>query len=281
MSRSPSETRSYKRGRSRSRSFTPERGASRSSRRGSGRWPRDRSYSRSLTPESPKRSSKIVVEKLTKNVTEEHLYDIFGTFGEIHSIDLPLNQTFMTNRGTAYILYHDAADAEAAVSNMHEAQIDGAVLKVSIVLPKRMFSRSPPPSRRPGPDDRSISPRRHAPTHEHMTHASPPPRRRSPRRPANGHWRTLHLHDVLEPVHTLDLTRAPHQGDGAHREGVQGIVDAGVQVTVATAQGQAATPIKAAAPAGIDWRGRTTDGDESRFDSIRFDSRAFHQNPML
>ncbi|KAE8552874.1 hypothetical protein EYB25_004253 [Talaromyces marneffei] len=255
MSRSPSETRSYKRGRSRSRSFTPERGASRSSRRGSGRWPRDRSYSRSLTPESPKRSSKIVVEKLTKNVTEEHLYDIFGTFGEIHSIDLPLNQTFMTNRGTAYILYHDAADAEAAVSNMHEAQIDGAVLKVSIVLPKRMFSRSPPPSRRPGPDDRSISPRRHAPTHEHMTHASPPPRRRSPRRPANG--------------------------DGAHREGVQGIVDAGVQVTVATAQGQAATPIKAAAPAGIDWRGRTTDGDESRFDSIRFDSRAFHQNPML
>lgn len=51
----------------------------------------------------------------------------------------------MTNRGTAYILYHDPADAEAAISHMHEAQLDGAVLNVSIVLPKRAFSRSPPP----------------------------------------------------------------------------------------------------------------------------------------
>lgn len=52
----------------------------------------------------------------------------------------------MTNRGTAYILYHDPADAEAAVSHMHEAQLDGAVLNVSIVLPRRAFSRSPPPA---------------------------------------------------------------------------------------------------------------------------------------
>lgn len=148
-------------------------------------------------------------------MTEDHLYDIFETFGEIQSIDLPLNKTcmgyfvlyttetlltfpvsVMTNRGTAYILYHDAADAEAAVSNMHEAQIDGAVLKVSIVLPKRMFSRSPPPARRPGPDDRSVSPRRHLPGHEYPSRASPPPRRRSTRHPVNG---GLDRHDIYRP----------------------------------------------------------------------------------
>ncbi|KAL9001743.1 MAG: hypothetical protein Q9188_005293 [Gyalolechia gomerana] len=32
----------------------------------------------------------------------------------------------MTNRGTAYILYSDVADAEAAIAHMHEAQLDGA-----------------------------------------------------------------------------------------------------------------------------------------------------------
>ncbi|GAD94868.1 hypothetical protein ANI_1_6124 [Paecilomyces variotii No. 5] len=70
----------------------------------------------------------IVVEKLTKNVTEDHLREIFGTFGEIQSLELPMNKAFMTNRGTAYILYYEVADAEAAISHMHEAQLDGAVL---------------------------------------------------------------------------------------------------------------------------------------------------------
>lgn len=51
----------------------------------------------------------------------------------------------MTNRGTAYILYYDPADAEAAIAHMHEAQLDGATLNVSIVLPRRNFSHSPPP----------------------------------------------------------------------------------------------------------------------------------------
>ncbi|GES60542.1 RNA-binding-domain-containing protein [Aspergillus terreus] len=74
-----------------------------------------------------------------------HLREIFGRFGDIESLDLPMNKAFMTNRGTAYILYYDPADAEAAIAHMHEAQLDGAVLNVSIVLPRRAFSRSPPP----------------------------------------------------------------------------------------------------------------------------------------
>ncbi|EQL30977.1 hypothetical protein BDFG_06610 [Blastomyces dermatitidis ATCC 26199] len=90
---------------------------------------------------------RIVVEKLTKNVNENHLREIFGVYGEIQSLELPMNPHFMTNRGTAYILYHEVADAEAAISHMHEAQLDGAVLNVSIVLPRRTFSRSPPPAR--------------------------------------------------------------------------------------------------------------------------------------
>src|ERR1700761_6943840 len=70
-----------------------------------------------------------------------------------------------TNRGTAYILYEAVSSAEAAIAHMHEAQLDGAVINVSIVLPRRKFSpapptarrganfdpRNPPPSFRPGP----------------------------------------------------------------------------------------------------------------------------------
>ncbi|KAJ4421055.1 hypothetical protein N0V82_003959 [Gnomoniopsis sp. IMI 355080] len=129
---------SRSRSRSRSRSYTREDSRVRSLSRGRGR-------SRS---ESPLRSTKIVVERLTKNVTEDHLREIFGQYGEIDDMDVPLSRQYGTNRGAAYILYVNEVDAESAIAHMHEAQLDGAVISVSIVLPRRKFSNSPPTATR-------------------------------------------------------------------------------------------------------------------------------------
>ncbi|ETS78400.1 hypothetical protein PFICI_10462 [Pestalotiopsis fici W106-1] len=124
--------RSESRSRSRTRTRSPSR--DRDSRARSG---------------SPLRgSTKIVVEKLTKNINEEHLREIFGQYGSIRDLDLPMNRQFNTNRGTAYILYVNEADAEEAIAHMHEAQLDGAIINVSIVLPRRKFSQSPPTASR-------------------------------------------------------------------------------------------------------------------------------------
>ncbi|KAK0726874.1 hypothetical protein B0T26DRAFT_610552, partial [Lasiosphaeria miniovina] len=71
----------------------------------------------------------VVVERLTKNVKEDHLREIFGQYGEIEDLDLPM---IGTNRGTAYILFVHEAGAEAAIASMHEAQLDGAAINVSI-----------------------------------------------------------------------------------------------------------------------------------------------------
>ncbi|PTD03694.1 hypothetical protein FCULG_00002241 [Fusarium culmorum] len=90
----------------------------------------------------------IVVERLSKNINESHLQEIFGQFGRIKDLDLPMNRTFATNRGTAYILYDYEEDAEAAISHMHEAQVDGSAVNVSIVLPRRKLSPAPPTARR-------------------------------------------------------------------------------------------------------------------------------------
>ena len=66
-----------------------------------------------------------------------------------------------TNRGTAYILYDHEADAESAIAHMHEAQLDGAVINVSIVLPRRKLSPPPPLARRGA----GIDPRQPMPGH--------------------------------------------------------------------------------------------------------------------
>ena len=100
------KSRSYSGSPSRSPSHTPgardrrngdrngeDRSRSPSRASGDGRRYRERSYSRSASRESAApQSSKIVVEKLTKNVTEAHLREIFGSYGQIESIDLPLNR---------------------------------------------------------------------------------------------------------------------------------------------------------------------------------------------
>ena len=113
-SRSPSRRRHYD-SRSPSRSPTPPtrrnsryRSESRSWSRGRGRdisrEPSDEPLARS-TKVGPARilipsayigltcRAQIVVERLSKNINEEHLYEIFGEFGPIKDLDLPINRT--------------------------------------------------------------------------------------------------------------------------------------------------------------------------------------------
>lgn len=124
VSRSPSYARSISRGRSVTRSplSSKDRSPSRSTRRSfspndrrsyrsdsrsrsprrspNGAPPRARYRNRSLsrsrsTSRSPvvPRSSKVVVEKLTRNVNEGHLREIFGVYGAIEDLDMPMNRT--------------------------------------------------------------------------------------------------------------------------------------------------------------------------------------------
>ncbi|TVY41984.1 Serine/arginine-rich splicing factor [Lachnellula occidentalis] len=142
----------------------------------------------------------VVIEKLTKNVNEEHLREIFGAYGQIRDLDMPMNRQFATNRGTAYILYTSEADAEAAIAHMHESQIDGAVINVSIVLPRRKFSPSPPLARRGA----NIDPR--GPPSASFR-GPPAPRRRSPP-PSYG--RSDRNFDTYRP-RTLSRSRSPRR----------------------------------------------------------------------
>ncbi|CUS07790.1 unnamed protein product [Tuber aestivum] len=72
----------------------------------------------------------IVIEKLTKNVTEAHIAEIFSSYGEIKMLDMPLNHQYNTNRGVCYVIYHSSSSAHAAIAHMHEGQLDGAVVNL-------------------------------------------------------------------------------------------------------------------------------------------------------
>ncbi|KAI9634457.1 uncharacterized protein MKK02DRAFT_37988 [Dioszegia hungarica] len=74
----------------------------------------------------------IVVSGLTKNVHKGHLEEIFGEYGKITGLDLPLFKVSGLNRGKAAIEFEKSADAEMAVKHMEGGQLDGAALTVQI-----------------------------------------------------------------------------------------------------------------------------------------------------
>ncbi|PFH50536.1 hypothetical protein AMATHDRAFT_144827, partial [Amanita thiersii Skay4041] len=74
----------------------------------------------------------VIVTNLTRNVVEAHLRTIFGFYGHIIKIDLPLFGKSGQNRGKAALEFSDSNSAFKAASHMDGGQLDGAVLKVEL-----------------------------------------------------------------------------------------------------------------------------------------------------
>lgn len=147
---------------------------------------RERERRRRSRSESPRRrrrsptpkSSKVCIARLTKNVTKDHVQEIFSVYGDIKTVELPNDRTNPhLCRGDAYVEYERPEEAEKAIEYMDKGQVDGHEITVSMVLLPRArppLRRSPP--RRPGGWGRRASPGRFR--------RSPVRRRsRSPRRP--------------------------------------------------------------------------------------------------
>ncbi|KAF9818351.1 hypothetical protein IEO21_02866 [Rhodonia placenta] len=86
----------------------------------------------------------IQVSNLTRNVVDAHLRTVFGFYGHIVKIDLPIFGKSGQNRGKASLEFADSASAHKAISHMNGGQLDGAVLKVELSeFPGRPSTTSP------------------------------------------------------------------------------------------------------------------------------------------
>ncbi|ETW83849.1 hypothetical protein HETIRDRAFT_243176, partial [Heterobasidion irregulare TC 32-1] len=74
----------------------------------------------------------VVVNHLTRNVVEAHLRTIFGFYGKITKVDLPVYGKSGQNRGKAALEFEESAAAHKAASHMNGGQLDGAVLNVEL-----------------------------------------------------------------------------------------------------------------------------------------------------
>lgn len=98
------------------------------------------------------------VEGLTRSVTGAHLQDIFSTYGDVTRAMVEKDKRTGLSKGYGYVEFAKREFAEAAQLYLNGAQIDGQVIKASIILINRK-RRSPSPRR-----DRSSDRRRRSPS---------------------------------------------------------------------------------------------------------------------
>merc|ERR1711973_681280 len=142
---------------------------------------RSRSPARKRSPTPPPAEpTRINVSKLTRNITRDHLTEIFGTYGKIVTVDLPGGSGMsFTFRHSATIEFESHEDAAKAVKYMDGGQLDGQEVMVTAVKPSRgdrMRKRSRSPRRGGGAGGRRRSPGRRS--RSPVRKRSPPARRR-------------------------------------------------------------------------------------------------------
>ena len=69
---------------------------------------------------SPPVQKKVCVAKLTRNVTKDHVMEIFGNFGNVIYCDLPMDkQKSWINTSLAYVEYEKLEEADECVKKMN------------------------------------------------------------------------------------------------------------------------------------------------------------------
>merc|ERR1712136_42527 len=104
---------------------------------------------RKRTPSPPPRPTKIHVGKLTRNVNEEHIKEIFSVYGTIKSCDMPKDNIHRhLYKGFCYLEFETADEADKAMKHMDGGQIDGQEISCAPILApiakkSRVAGRSP------------------------------------------------------------------------------------------------------------------------------------------
>lgn len=74
-------------------------------------------------------TSRLHVGHLTRNVQQEHIHEIFSTYGTVKHVELAMDKAVNLPRGFAYVEFSKRSEAEEAQRLMDGGQLDGNQLR--------------------------------------------------------------------------------------------------------------------------------------------------------
>eukprot|EP00397_Hematodinium_sp_SG-2012_P051605 GEMP01060550.1.p1 GENE.GEMP01060550.1~~GEMP01060550.1.p1 ORF type:complete len:186 (+),score=45.10 GEMP01060550.1:72-629(+) len=101
-------------------------------RRSRSRGKKDRHHSRRREKEKEViKSTLLYISNLSRNVNDDHLKNIFGSYGKIQNAAISVDKTVGLPKGYAYVEFEHLKDADKAAECMHQGQIDGSTISVT------------------------------------------------------------------------------------------------------------------------------------------------------
>ena len=82
-------------------------------------------------------AKKLYVGNLSYSTTHNTLSELFGTIGEVASVNLITDRMTGRSRGFAFVEMAENAAALAAISQLNGKELDGRTIKVAEARPKR------------------------------------------------------------------------------------------------------------------------------------------------
>lgn len=86
--------------------------------------------------------AKLVVKNLSYDTTEQTIRDRFAAFGNVTEVFLPTDRYSGRSRGFGFVTLSNKAEADAAIANVDQTELDGRTIKVVESKPKG--EREPP-----------------------------------------------------------------------------------------------------------------------------------------
>ena len=78
-----------------------------------------------------------------RNVTNEHLAEIFSIYGSVASAEIEKDGRVGLSKGSAYVTFKRSKDMNQAMLHLDGAQLDGNVIKATFVLVANKRRREP------------------------------------------------------------------------------------------------------------------------------------------
>lgn len=83
----------------------------------------------------------IFVGNLNFRTTEEQLFDLFAGFGEVTSAKIITDKFSGNSRGFAFVEMPNNEEAQNAINNLNESELDSRTMAVKEALPKENDTR--------------------------------------------------------------------------------------------------------------------------------------------
>ena len=83
--------------------------------------------------------NKLYIGNLPYTVDQTKLQQLFEGFGEVTEVVVISDRFSGKSKGFGFVTFKNAADAEKALKEMNEKEVDGRKLMVSVARPKKEF----------------------------------------------------------------------------------------------------------------------------------------------